>query len=409
MKTLIGPFSQLLTMNGLSLKGPILDESLEIIENGGVLSEDGTIQAVGPFEELRNQADHIDFIDQPMVAIPGLVDAHTHLCFAGSRAMDFAKRNSGISYQEIAAAGGGIWSSVKMTRQASKDELVSKMNERLNWLAKSGVTSVEIKSGYGLSVEEEIKMLRAIKQISLEHELTIIPTCLAAHIIPKDFDGSASEYLAMLLTELVPQIKQEGLCNRFDIFIEENAFDGFSAKNYLNMLSSMGHEITVHGDQFTTGGSKIAVETGAVSVDHLEVSGDDECKLLANSNTVAVALPGASLGLGVQFAPARKLLDFGCSLAIASDWNPGSAPMGNLLTQASILATYQKLSTAEVLAAITVRAAHALRLSGVGKLSQGLKTDIACFATNDFREILYQQGRCQPKLVYKNGKLLTYP
>lgn len=387
----------------MPLKGALDDKALEIVEQAGILLENGKITKVGSFKSLKSEADHVEFMDKPMVALPGFIDAHTHICFAGSRSSDFSLRNSGVSYQEIAAGGGGIWSSVRHTREASKDQLIALMTDRLTRLAKEGVTTVEVKSGYGLSVEHELKMLQAINEVKEHTSLKIIPTCLAAHIIPKDFDGSASEYLANILSDLVPQIEQQGLCNRFDIFIEENAFDAFSAKNYLNMLSAKGFDLTVHGDQFSVGGSKVAVEAGAASVDHLEVSRDEECKRLANSETVAVVLPGASIGLGIPFSPARKLLDQGCCLAIASDWNPGSAPMGNLLTQAAVLSTYEKLSAAEVFAGITFRAAQALRENQIGKIAVGYEADLTCFPGSDYREILYNQGGLKPLVTFQNG------
>jgi imidazolonepropionase len=221
---------------------------------------------------------------------------------------------------------------------------------------------------------------------------------------PRDFLGSNSEYLELIIQELFPVMKKEKLTNRIDAFIEKSAFSPEEIKPYFQKAKELGFELTVHADQFSVGGSKVAVEFEARSADHLEASGDAEIQVLAKSNTIAVALPGASLGLGCAFTPARKLLDQGGALAIASDWNPGSAPMGDLLAQASILATFEKLSTAEVLAGITFRAAAALGLSDRGKLSQGQLADFILFPTSDYREILYQQGKLKPLQVWKNGK-----
>jgi imidazolonepropionase len=224
--------------------------------------------------------------------------------------------------------------------------------------------------------------------------------------LPKDFPGNQEAYLQMILLELVPHIKQYNLCKRFDIFIEDNAFGTEISGNYLMALKALGFDVTVHGDQFSTGGSKVAVDVGAISVDHLEVTGDKEIAYLAKSNTIATALPGASLGIGCAFTPARKLLDAGCTLAIASDWNPGSAPMGDLLTQASILAAYEKLSTAETLGAMTYRAAAALNLQDRGRLTKGMKADFIAFPTNDYRDILYHQGMMLPQKVWIDGKTM---
>jgi imidazolonepropionase len=405
MPTLIGPFRQLLPLDNLPERGAIRDDQLVIIEEGGILVEGERIVAIGSFAQLR--ADHpdatVDEITEDLIAMPGLVDAHTHICYGGSRAMDFAARNAGISYLEIAKAGGGIWSTVQHTRAASKEQLTALTLERLDYLLQQGITTVEVKSGYGLSVSEELKQLRAIQAAGQTHQADVVSTCLAAHMLPRDFDGTADEYLQTILRELVPVIKAEGLADRFDIFIEQSAFTTSQALDYLRALKAEGFTLTVHGDQFTAGGSEVAVAVGALSVDHLEVSDTTEIERLAQSTTIPVVLPGATIGLGCPWAPARRLLDAGCAMAIASDWNPGSAPQGNLLVQAAILAAFEKLSTAEVLAGITQRAARALGLNDRGVLAAGCLADIVAFPTNDYREILYQQGRLTAKRVWKKG------
>ena len=407
-RRLIGPFDQILPMTGLPLKGALKDQQLNIIEDGGIIVNDGKIEAIGLYDNLKsaNPEIELEVLKFAATALPAFVDSHTHLCFDGSRSMDFAERNAGTSYQDIAAAGGGIWSSVKHTRAASKERLVALMLYRSKQLIKGGVGTVEVKSGYGLSVAEEMKMLEAIAWFNRKSPLDVISTCLAAHIIPKDIEGGESAHLKMILDELVPKIKAKDLCNRFDIFIEENAFSTKGATKYLSTLKSMGFELTVHGDQFSVGGSQVAIEVGARSVDHLEVSGEKEISALARSNVIATALPGASIGIGCPFTPARKLLDAGAALAIASDWNPGSAPMGNLLTQASILATFEKLTTAEVLSAITFRAAAALNLNHVGTLDVGCQADIICFPTRDYRDVLYHQGSMEVVRFWKRGSKL---
>ena len=305
---------------------------------------------------------------------------------------------------EIAAAGGGIWSTVQQTRAASQAQLTKLIRKRLDVLLSRGVTTVEIKSGYGLSVQEELKQLRAIQQVTLQHVSDVVPTCLAAHMKPRDYSGTAEEYLQMILTELVPQVEKEGLARRFDIFVEESAFTPEQAIPYLKALKERGFELTVHGDQFTVGGSSVAAECGARSVDHLEVTGTEEAELLAKSDTIPVVLPGATMGLGCAWGQARILLDYGCPLAIASDWNPGSAPQGNLIAQAGLLAAFEELSTAEVLAGITERAARALGLTDRGTLAPGMIADLLVFPTDDYREILYLQGSMMPSQVWKRGQ-----
>lgn len=403
---LIGPFKQIVTLRNLPLRGKLSDEQLEIIENGGILIKDEKIEEIGNFEELKskNQISEIENIEGEQICLPAFTDSHTHICFGGNRANDFAMRNAGKTYLEIAENGGGIWSSVQHTRKASEEELLKTILERINSLISQGITTIEIKSGYGLDVENELKMLRVIQKAQTFTKATLVPTCLSAHLKPRDFEGSSKDYLQYILREILPKVKAENLAKRVDIFIEKSAFLPEESKEFLLKAKELGFEITVHADQFTSGSSRIAVEVGAKSADHLEATIDEDIAFLAQSETVATALPGASLGLGEKFTPARKILDAGGILAIASDWNPGSAPMGNLITQASILATFEKLSTAEVLAGITFRSAFALSLEDRGTLEKGKKADFVTFKTDNFQNVLYQQGSLKTDSVYINGE-----
>lgn len=395
---LIGPFSQILPLADLALKGPIRDEALQVINNGGALVHEGTV-TFGDYAQLKKDhpAAALELTDGPQVLLPGFVDAHTHICFAGNRSRDYAMRIAGKSYLDIARAGGGIWDSVTKTREATITELAENTVARANRHLKNGVTTIEVKSGYGLTAEDELKMLRAISVADLHTPATLIPTSLAAHMRPKDFDGDEKAYLHWIINELLPLIKAEHLSNRIDIFIEETAFSVAAAKAF---LQKTGMEITVHADQFSSGGSQVAVETGALSADHLEASTEEDIRRLAASNTVAVVLPGASLGLGMHYAPARKLLNAGACLAIASDWNPGSAPMGDLLMQAAVMSAAEKLSTAEVLAGLTFRAAKALNIP----LPAG---DLQAYPCKDYRDILYYQGSMKPSTVWKGGERIS--
>ncbi|REC62595.1 imidazolonepropionase [Chryseobacterium pennae] len=403
---LIGPFKQVVTLANLPLRGKLTDEQLEIIVDGGIIVENETIKKMGNFETLKNENPTIEIesIEGEQVVLPAFVDSHTHICFGGNRANDFAMRNAGKTYLEIAESGGGIWSSVQHTRNASEEELLKTLLERIKFLVDLGITTIEVKSGYGLDVENELKMLRIIKKAQESTKATLVPTCLSAHLKPRDFEGSNPEYLNYILTEILPKVKEENLAKRVDIFIEKSAFQPEESKEFLLKTKDLGFEITVHADQFTPGSSRIAVEVGAKSADHLEATIDEDIDFLAKSDTVATALPGASLGLGEKFTPARKLLDAGAIVAIASDWNPGSAPMGNLITQASILATFQKLTTAEILAGMTYRAAYALNLEDRGKLEAGKKADFVTFKTNNFQNVLYNQGSLKAEHVYIDGK-----
>ena len=402
MKKLIGPFSQIVTMRRMPLKGSLRDEKLDIIKNGGVIVKDGFIKAVGGMDALF-QLHHdvtVERIDQPAVLLPGFIDCHTHMCFAGNRSNDYASRIAGKSYAEIQQSGGGIWTTVEATRKASEPDLLNLLVQRIKKHVATGVTTIEVKSGYGLSTESELKMLRVIKMAGAVSETDIISTCLAAHIKPKDFKGDDKAYLHHIITHLLPVIKEKELANRVDIFIEDSAFCNEEANRYIMAANLLGFNTTVHADQFTAGGSMVAINGGAHSADHLEASTEIEIDALAKSDTVAVVLPGASFGLGMHYAPARNLLDNGACLAIASDWNPGSAPHGNLLMQAAIMGAFEKLNTAETFAGLTFRAAHALRLKDRGIIEKGMKAHLQAYAANDFREILYYQGTLLPFKVW---------
>ena len=409
--TLFGPFDQLLTMQGIPVRGALSDDALPILQEGGILIEDGIIKEVGTYQSLKqaHQNSEIEYHIFPKghVALPGFIDAHTHICYAGSRAMDYAARNAGKSYLEIAKAGGGIWSTVQHTRQASTDTLVELTLKRAMAHLRRGTTTLEVKSGYGLDTRNELKMLQAIADANRGSTIDLIPTCLAAHTLPKDHKIDSRSYLEKITVEMLPVIMEQQLANRVDIFVEKGAFKEAEAISYLEKAKELGFFCTVHADQFSTAGSKVAVAVGALSADHLEASGEEEIRLLAESEVMPVALPGASLGLGCDFAPARRLLDAGAGLAIASDHNPGSAPMGHLITQAAILGTFEKLTQAEVLAGLTMRAAHALGLDDRGTLEAGKLGDLCVYQLGDLNEILYHQGSIQPVAVIKKGTLVA--
>ena len=404
---IIGPFIQLLTMNYLPIKGPLSDKQLEVIPNGGIVVSDGLIVAIGNFNKLCSDFEElaeIEYVDSEMVATPGFVDPHTHICWAGSRANDYALRLAGSTYLEIAQSGGGIASTVSKTRAASSSQLEKLLIDRAMHHLKNGVTTIEVKSGYGLNTSDELKILEAINAVNHQIPVDLIPSCLAAHIKPNDFNGSQADYLEVIVQELLPEILKRNLAARVDIFIDKGAFSPEEGRIYLQKAKHLGFIPVVHGEQFTPGGVAVAVDTSAVSVDHLEAINAEGIAVLLTSNVIPIALPGASIGLGYQFAPARRLLDSGCSLAIGSDWNPGSAPMGDLLMQAAILGIYEKMSMAETFAAITVRAAAALDLSDRGVLKKDYIADFIGFSVSDYREILYNQGSVKPVNVWKKGE-----
>lgn len=405
IKQLIGPFSQAITLRNLQMKGPLSDAQLEIVNGAGIVVENGIIAEVVAFEQAAKGHYKVFELEEDLVAFPGMIDCHTHLCFAGSRAGDYAIKVAGGSYGDILQNGGGIHDTVAKTRAASESELVDLLAQRASRHLQEGVTTIEVKSGYGLNKEAELKMLRAIRRTALEYFFDLVPTCLAAHVKPREFEH-ASEYLAFIVNEILPEVKKEGLSQRVDIFIDNAAFDVGSGHEFLQKAAAMGFQLTVHADQFSTGGARLAADLLARSADHLESSSAADIQYLAQSSTVGVALPGASLGLGMPFAPARSLLDRGGCMAIASDWNPGSAPMGDLLMQAAVLGAAQKLTMAETWAGVTFRAAKALGLADRGTIEPGKRADIIAFPVSDYREVLYQQGKVKPSFVWKAGLLM---
>lgn len=402
---LIGPFSEIITLRNLPLSGALNDDQLEVIKDAGVVVKDDIIHQIGPFTSLikSNPQIPLEEITSPSVLMPGLIDAHTHICFAGSRSEDYAMRTAGKSYLAIAKNGGGILNTVLATRNATKFELTTNLIHRCKELLARGVTTCEVKSGYGLTVDAELKMLSTIKEVDNMLALTLIPTCLAAHTLPPEFK-SPSDYLNMCVNQLLPRVKEEKLASRVDIFVEESAFNSSDAKVYLEAAKAMGFDITVHADQFSTKGSELAATMKAISADHLEASTEKEIDILAKASVTGILLPGASMGLGMNYPKGRLMLDRGMCIAIASDWNPGSAPMGNLLMQASVFGAYAKLSTAETLAAITFRAAHALKLFDRGTLEVDKRADMIGFPCKDYREILYNQGNMKPEHIWIAGQ-----
>jgi len=399
--TIYGPFTQLLSMDETPGHGALSDDDIKITKGQGIAVESGVIIEIGDFDNLIEKypqgSRQLSDI-QNLVAIPAFVDCHTHICWGGTRVNDYAMRVAGKSYLEIARSGGGIMDTVKATRKADTEELIEGLLLRVDEHIRRGITTIEVKSGYGLTIKDELKMLRCIKAANEHTSATLIPTFLGAHMKPKEFKGNHREYLKVLLDDLIPVIQKEELAERADIFVEEGAFGIEDARWYVRSIKEKGFDVTMHVDQFHSGGSVVAVEEGCVSADHLEFTDEDAIKLFGDSETVAVALPGASMGLGMQFTPARKLLDAGASLAIASDWNPGSAPMGDLVTQASLLGAFEKLTIAETLAGITTRAARALRIE-TGTIQAGKKAAFTIFKTSDYRDIFYRQGQLSPSFT----------
>ncbi len=323
--------------------------------------------------------------------VPGLIDCHTHLCFGGWRGDEFAARLEGRSYQEIQAAGGGITSTVKKTRAASEAELEQKGYQALEEMAALGVTTVEAKSGYGLSLDDEIKQLTVYRNLNRSQPVEIVPTCLGAHLVPPEYADRRDAYLDLLCEELIPRVAAENLARFCDVFIEENAFSLDEGRRILETAHAHGLGLKIHADQLSSGGGAgLAAELGAASAEHLEYASPDDMAAMAASGTVAVSLPIASLYLREPYLPARKWIEAGCRVAVATDFNPGSAPSYHLPLAMLLACLNQHMSPAEVIKAATSHAARAIGLEKThGSLLPGYQADIAIIDAPDINHWLY--------------------
>jgi imidazolonepropionase len=360
--------------------------AVEISERAYVLCDDGRVTAVGRMADLgRLQGDVEELDGSGFCAIPGLVDCHTHACFAGDRADEFELRSTGASYEEIHARGGGILSTVRATRAAGEQALADAVRRHRGWMLAAGTTTFEAKSGYGLDRETELASLRAIRDAGG------VPTWLGAHAVPPEFDD-ADSYLNFALAEVLPGAAK--IAEAADIFLERGAFDAGQARRYLEACRKHGLAPRLHGDQFTEAGAvPLAVELGARSVDHLEATGPDGVRALADSDVTGVLLPVAALFLDRPMPPARELVDAGAAIALATDFNPGSAFCESLPVVCSLACTKLGLTPAQALAACTVNAAHVLGRSATkGRLAPGFDADVALLDAPDWRYLAYHLG-----------------
>ncbi|MEE2756814.1 MAG: imidazolonepropionase [Myxococcota bacterium] len=343
-----------------------------------------------------------------LLVTPGLIDCHTHIVHGGDRSHEYALRAAGRSYLEIAASGGGIKSTVRATRQASIDALVRLARPRLDRLLDRGVTAVEIKSGYGLSCDSELKILEAIKRLDSEYRINIVATFLGAHTIPSEYSGQRDDYVKLVIEEMLPAVAAGGLADFCDVFVEKSAFTVEEAEKILHAAQQVGLKPKLHADQLSFGGgAELAGRVSATSADHLEYVSGDGIKSMRDAGTVAVLLPGASLFLGDnENAPARRLIDGGVSVALATDCNPGTCMTENLHLMMTLAMSRLKMSAEEVFRAVTSNAAKAIGLeSSCGYLREGRRADIAIFEAKTLADLPYQMGRNLTRQVYVAGQL----
>jgi imidazolonepropionase len=409
---LIYDAAQVLTLasTGGPKRGAAMND-LGIILNGAVAIRDGRLLDVGPSDELRSRVRAAKTLHAGgRLVMPGFVDPHTHLVWAGDRAGEFEKRVSGASYMEIMAAGGGIMSSVLRTRAASLDDLVSQARARLDRMLSHGTTTVEIKTGYGLDVQNELKQLRAIYQLQEVSPVTLVPTLLGAHAVPSEYVGRADEYVDLVVEEMLPAAAQSKVPPRFcDVFCEHGAFSLEQSRRVLEAARRLDLGLKIHADEFQPlGGTRLAVELGATSADHLVCTPPDEIELLARSNTIAVALPGTPFGLGHHdYTPARALIDADGAVALATDCNPGTCWCENMQLMIALACRYMGMTPAEALSAATINAAHAVGLGDeVGSLEPGKRADLLLLDVPSYQHVGYRFGTNLVEGVIVGGQVI---
>ncbi|NOZ61532.1 MAG: imidazolonepropionase [Calditrichaeota bacterium] len=391
---------------------PTDESKFKIIPDGAVACVAGEIAAFGSTKEVLAEitlSPETHVIDaREFVVSPGLVDAHTHPVFFGTREHEFEQRNQGKTYAEIAKAGGGIRYSVRQLRKASTDELVEHALPYLDQFVECGTTTIEAKSGYGLSLEDEIKSLQAIKKLNDIHPLDLIPTFLGAHEIPDEYRNQREKYIQLIIEEMIPRVVEENLAEFCDIFCEEHVFNLRETEKILSAALDAGLKLKIHADQLSSsGGAALAARLNAISADHLDYVSDEVIGLLKNSNTVPVLLPGAVFFLGLnRYAPARKMLDAGALVAIATDFNPGSCMTQSLPLMMTIASIYMKMSAKELWAATTATAAKAIDREKLGKIEAGAQADFALWEIPNYRYLPYHFGVSHVNQVIKSGRVI---
>lgn len=390
---------------------------LELTEGGAVLVRDGMIVAAGRPSDITKLAKSDTRVVEAAnsVVMPGYVDAHTHPVFAGTRHDEYEMRAAGLTYQEIARQGGGILSTVRKTRAAAEQDLFEWALPRVRWFLSHGTTTIEAKSGYGLTLADELKILRVIQRLGKETPLDLVGTFLGAHEIPEEFRNSLEtgetreDYVKLVTDEMLPAVASEGLAQFCDVFCESHVFTADESRSVLSRAESLGLGIRMHAEQLSLcGGARLASELGAVTADHLEYIDDDGIECLRASRVIAVLLPGAVFNLGLRrYAPARKLIESGVAVVLATDFNPGSSPTPSMQMIHSIACTQMGMTPAECITASTINAAFSLGLGEqIGSLETGKQADIVIFDSPDYRQIPYFFGVNHVLAVIKRGQVL---
>jgi len=410
MKKIFKNPSQIVTVNtnGKNFKRGKELSNLEILAGYSIIVEDKLIKDIVQNSKISKYKFDEEIDLSGKVVLPGLVECHTHTAYAGSRAEEFKKKLSGVSYEQIAKAGGGINSTVQAVRKASFEELVNIIKPRIDYFISQGITTLEIKSGYGLSYYDEIKLLQVINYLGNEYAINIIPTFLGAHTFPPEYKNDHNKYIDIIINELLPFIAENKLAVFCDAFCEKTAFKASQVEKIFTEAQKLGLKLKLHTEQFNNiGGLDVALKLNAQSVDHLEVIAENDISKFVETETVAVLLPGVSFFLNYDYAPARNLIDSNAIVALATDYNPGSSNISNLNLIMTLAALKMKMTIEETISAVTINAAKALDVSNkVGSIEVGKKADFAIFDISDYSEIVYQVGKNLNCMTVKNGKVI---
>lgn len=410
MRTLFKYPTQILTINtnGINYKRGDELNNLDVLVDHSILTENGKIKKIVPNKNLNKIKfdKEVDLTDK--IILPGIVECHTHTVFAGSRAEEFRQRLSGATYEEIAKAGGGINTTVKAVRNSSFEELVEIAEPKIKDFISQGVTSLEIKSGYGLSFYDEIKLLQVINHLSQNCKIDIVPTFLGAHTFPPEYANDKDQYIKILTDELIPYIAENKLAKSCDGFCEATAFSSKQIDTIFEVAKNFNLDIKLHTEQFNSvGGLDVALKHNASSVDHLEVLDDEGISKLSNSNTVSVLLPGVSYFLQYGFAPARELINNNSIVALATDYNPGSSHILSISMIMSLAAFRMNMSVEEIISAYTINSAKALGISeAVGSIEVGKDADFSIYDTTDYANIIYKVGKNLNSITVKSGEVI---
>lgn len=410
MKKLLKAPSQIVTVDtkGKNLKRGIDLTSIDPLYDHSIIVENGIIKDIVPdYSVANNSFDQVIDVKDCTI-LPGLVECHTHTAFAGSRSNEFLMRLRGATYEEIAASGGGIISTVKAVRQSTFEELVEIIKPRIGLFISQGITTLEIKSGYGLSYYDEIKLLQVINYFKNSLPIEIVPTFLGAHTYPPEYKNDHDKYLKIISEELLPFIIKNNLAGHVDAFCEKGAFSSEEVDRIFSKAKKLGYKLRLHTEQFNNvGGLDVALRNKTLSVDHLEVIKNEDIHKLNGSDTVAVLLPGVSFFLDYQYAPARELLKNNATVALSTDYNPGSSNIPDLHFIMSLAALKMKMTAEEIISGVTINAAKALDMNRItGSIEIGKQADFAVFKAREYQDIIYNMGQNLNSMTIKKGEIV---